>query len=131
MDSYVRDLLSDIVRSIDEIHEFSNGLTIEDFKLYLSNKMMRRAIERDLIIIGEAMHDIVKVDHTRVMRIKNSRRVIELRNDVVHSYDDLANEKIWNFIWKELPYLRKEVSHILDLHYWNLHLVQISTGKRS
>ena len=131
MDSYVRDLLSDIVRSIDEIHEFSNGLTIEDFKQYLSNKMMRRAIERDLIIIGEAMHDIVKVDHTRVMRIKNSRRVIELRNDVVHSYDDLANEKIWNFIWKELPYLRKEVSHILDLHYWNLHLVQISTAKRN
>ena len=118
MDSYVRDLLSDIVRSIDEIHEFSAGLTIEDFKQYLSNKMMRRAIERDLIIIGEAMHDIVKVDHTRVMRIKNSRRVIELRNDVVHSYDDLANEKIWNFIWKELPYLRKEVSHILDLYYW-------------
>ena len=117
MDSYVRDLLSDIVRSIDEIHEFSNGLTVEDFKLYLSNKMMRRAIERDLIFIGEAMHDIVKVDHTRVMRIKNSRRVIELRNDVVHSYDDLANEKIWQFIWTELPYLRKEVSHILDLHY--------------
>ena len=117
MDSYVRDLLSDIVRSIDEIHEFSNGLTIEDFKLYLSNKMMRRAIERDLIIIGEAMHDIVKVDHSRVMRIKNSRRVIELRNDVVHSYDDLANEKIWQFIWTELPYLRKEVSHILDLYY--------------
>jgi uncharacterized protein with HEPN domain len=117
MDSYVRDLLSDIVRSIDEIHEFSNGLTVEDFKLYLSNKMMRRAIERDLIIIGEAMHDIVKVEHTRVMRIKNSRRVIELRNDVVHSYDDLANEKIWQFIWTELPYLRKEVSHILDLHY--------------
>ncbi len=78
---------------------------------------MRRAIERDLIIIGEAMHDIVKVDHTRVMRIKNSRRVAELRNDVVHSYDDLANEKIWQFIWTELPYLRKEVSHILDLHY--------------
>jgi uncharacterized protein with HEPN domain len=117
MDSYVRDLLSDIVRSIDEIHEFSNGLAVEDFKLYLSNKMMRRAIERDLIIIGEAMHDIVKVDHTRVMRIKNSRRVIELRNDVVHSYDELANEKIWQFIWTELPYLRKEVSHILDLHY--------------
>jgi uncharacterized protein with HEPN domain len=117
MDSYVRDLLSDIVRSIDEIHEFSNGLTVEDFKLYLSNRMMRRAIERDLIIIGEAMHDIVKVDHTRVMRIKNSRRVIELRNDVVHSYDDLANEKIWQFIWSELPYLRKEVSHILDMHY--------------
>jgi uncharacterized protein with HEPN domain len=117
MHSYVRDLLSDIVRSIDEIHEFSNGLTVDDFKLYLSNKMMRRAIERDLIIIGEAMHDIVKVDHTRVMRIKNSRRVIELRNDVVHSYDDLANEKIWQFIWTELPYLRKEVSHILDLYY--------------
>ena len=117
MDSYVRDLLSDIVRSIDEINDFSAGLTIEDFKQYLSNKMMRRAIERDLIIIGEAMHDIVKVDHTRVMRIKNSRRVVELRNDVVHSYDDLANEKIWQFIWTELPYLRKEVSHILDLYY--------------
>ena len=117
MDSYVRDLLSDIVRSIDEIHEFSAGLTIEDFKQYLSNKMMRRAIERNLIIIGEAMHDIVKVDHTRVMRIKNSRRVVELRNDVVHSYDDLANEKIWQFIWTELPYLRKEVAHILDLYY--------------
>ena len=117
MDSYVRDLLSDIVRSIDEINEFSAGLTIEDFKQYLSNKMMRRAIERDLIIIGEAMHDIVKVDHTRVMRIKNSRRVVKLRNDVVHSYDDLANEKIWQFIWTELPYLRKEVGHILDLYY--------------
>jgi uncharacterized protein with HEPN domain len=129
MDSYVRDLLSDIVRSIDEIHEFSNGLTVDDFKLYLSNKMMRRAIERDLIIIGEAMHDIVKVDHTRVMRIKNSRRVIELRNDVVHSYDDLANEKIWNFIWKELPYLRKLRIYLTCTI--NLNEVQISLGKRS
>lgn len=117
MDKYVRDLLSDIVRSIDEIAVFTAGLSIEDFKEFISNKMMRRAIERDLIIIGEAMHDVVKVDHSRVLHIKNSRRFIELRNEVVHSYDDLSLEKIWHLIWKELPYLRKEVSHILDLYY--------------
>ena len=33
-----------------------------DFKVYLANKMLRRAVEREFEIIGEAMSRIEKLD---------------------------------------------------------------------
>lgn len=52
--------LYDIQTSINSIEEYLEGK--RDFSLYLSNKLLRRGIERELEIIGEAMNRILKID---------------------------------------------------------------------
>lgn len=56
----LKKFLFDIKESIDSIE---NYLGVQrDFNIYMSDKMLRRAIEREFEIIGEAMSRIEKVD---------------------------------------------------------------------
>lgn len=60
MELEIRKNLYDIQTSINSIEEYLEGK--RDFSLYLSNKLLRRGIERELEIIGEAMNRILKID---------------------------------------------------------------------
>lgn len=103
-------LLLDIlesVRSIDEHLSYKR-----DFQLYLSNKTMRRSVERELEIIGEAVSHLVKINPD--INITSSRRIIDLRNIIIHAYDAVNNEMIWAVIVNHLPLLKLEVETLLN-----------------
>lgn len=102
--------LLDILNSIDSINEY---LGIErDFKAYEANKIIRRAAERELEIIGEATNRILKIDST--VDVSNARRIVNLRNWVIHSYDNVDNVIIWGVINKDLPLLRIQVLSLIE-----------------
>ncbi|MDR1756917.1 MAG: DUF86 domain-containing protein [Culturomica sp.] len=101
--------LVDIRTSIDAIEEYL-GLH-RDFNIYLKNRMLRSAIERELSIIGEAMNRINQLDpHYPIL---NTRKIIALRNRVVHAYDGLDNETIWSVLVNHLPKLKEDVAKLL------------------
>lgn len=79
--------LLDISNSIDSINEYLGSE--RNFKIYESNKLLRRAVERELEIIGETVNRILKVDPK--IDISNSRRIVNLRNWVIHAYDNVDN----------------------------------------
>ena len=101
--------LLDISNSIDSIFEYLG--TERNFKLYDTNKLIRRAVERELEIIGEATNRIIKINPT--IDISNARRIVSLRNWVIHSYDNVDNVIIWGIIDKDLPLLKTQVDNIL------------------
>lgn len=102
--------LLDILNSIDSIFEFLGEE--RNFKHYESNKLLRRAVERELEIIGEATNRILKINPE--VNISNSRRIVDLRNWVIHAYDNVDNVIIWGIITKDLPLLRTQVSDLLN-----------------
>ena len=53
-------LLTDIILSISSIDEHLEGRRILDE--YLSNKTKRRAVERELEIVGEAVSKLLKIN---------------------------------------------------------------------
>ena len=53
----------------------------------MSDKMLRRAVEREFEIIGEAMSKIKKLDST--IAISSKRQIINMRNRVIHGYDKI------------------------------------------
>ncbi|MDO9552177.1 DUF86 domain-containing protein [Rhodonellum sp.] len=55
MDSRINKWLFDILVSIEEIQQFLKSAQVEVFIDYQNNKMLKRATERNLEIIGEAM----------------------------------------------------------------------------
>ncbi len=67
---------------------------------------------RELEIIGEAVNRILKIDPE--VDISNSRRIVNLRNWVIHAYNNVDNVIIWGIIDKDLPLLKKQVSDLLE-----------------
>ena len=102
--------LLDISNAIDSIFEYLGEN--KNFNEYESNKLLRRAVERELEIIGEATNRILKIDPN--VSIPNSRRIVDLRNWVIHAYDNVDNVIIWGIINKDLPELKIQVSKILN-----------------
>jgi len=96
-----------VARSLRNTH-FSNN---KDFNEYKSNKLLRRGIERELEIIGEATNRILKIDPN--IEIDDARRIVNLRNMVIHGYDLIDDVVIWGIISKDIPNLKVQVEKLL------------------
>jgi uncharacterized protein with HEPN domain len=105
----IRMYLFDILNSIDSIFEYLGEK--RSFKDYQSNKLLRRAVEREIEIIGEATNRLLRLDPT--IDISDARRIVNLRNLVIHAYDSVDHVVIWGIVDKDLPLLRKQVSELL------------------
>ena len=102
--------LHDIQESIDSIEDYLGDS--KDFDHYKSNKLLRRGIERELEIIGEALNRILKLDDS--IDITNSRRIVDLRNWVIHGYDRVDDVIIWGIISRDLPVLKEQIQKLTD-----------------
>lgn len=71
----------------------------------------KRAVERNVEIIGEALNRILKFDETIV--ISNSRKIVDTRNRIIHGYDTVSDDVIWGIVIKHLPILRIEIQNLV------------------
>ena len=83
-----------------------------DFNDYANNKLLRRAVERELEIIGEALNQLKKLDSS--IEINYYKQIISLRNQIIHSYDNIDNETIWGIVVKHLPILKSEIENLIN-----------------
>lgn len=106
----VQTWLEDIVQAIDEIEEFLPfGTSFLEFKKDLKT---RKAIERNIEIIGEAVNRILNVNSG--IRITNSRKIVDTRNRIIHGYDSVSEDIIWSIVTKDLQKLKQEIVDLLD-----------------
>lgn len=89
-------LLFDVKTAIENI-----DLHLEnkrDFNEYTNNITKRRAVERELEIIGEAISKLLKINPS--IPISFARMIVNLRNRVIHSYDAVDDILVWKIIQK-------------------------------
>jgi uncharacterized protein with HEPN domain len=103
--------LYDILQSINEIESYFFERP-KEFLVFVNDIRTKRAIERNLEIIGEALNRIIK--QFPDIQISNSRKIIDLRNRIIHGYDTIADEVIWGIIINHIPILKKEIESILE-----------------
>ncbi len=97
--------LKDIEQSIAEINEF---LPEErNFFAFQKDIKTRKAIERNIEIIGEAMDRLLKAYPD--IEITDSRKIVDTRNRIIHGYDSVSEDVIWVIINRYLPILEAEV----------------------
>ena len=109
---------NEIKKYLFDIHEAIKSIDVylgdkKDFNDYCQTKMLRRAVERELEIVGEAMSHILKLEPA--IGIQNGRRIIDLRNMVIHGYDSVDNVIIWGILSRYLPILKEEVTELLNM----------------
>lgn len=111
MDNEIKTWLFDILNSIKEIESYYID-TPKIFEVYQNDLKTKRAVERNIEIIGEAMSRILKVDSE--IKISNSRKIVDVRNRIIHGYDSVSDDVIWGLIIRNLPVLKKEVKILLN-----------------
>ncbi|WP_247653755.1 DUF86 domain-containing protein [Flavobacterium sp. CS20] len=103
--------LYDIKESISSIDDYLGEE--KNFEKFRTNKLLKRAVERELEIIGEATNRILNIDDQ--IKISEARRIVNLRNMVIHAYDSVDDIIIWGILSKDLPRLKKEVDSLLQM----------------
>jgi uncharacterized protein with HEPN domain len=109
MTEEIQKYLHDISVSISAIKSYL--VNCNDFADFNGKRMLKMAIEREFSIIGEAMNRIIKIDSS--IPISNHRKIVSVRNYIVHGYDSIDYETLWSIIKRHLPVLENEVNHLL------------------
>jgi uncharacterized protein with HEPN domain len=109
MTDEIKKYLTDILNSCISIEEFTKDLN--SFTDYEKNKMLKRAVERELEITGEALNRARKEDSTLI--ISNANQIVGLRNRIIHEYETVNDATIYTIIKKYLPILKTEVQNLL------------------
>ena len=103
--------LQDVLDACDLIVRACEGHTRESFA---QNELLKGAVERKFEIIGEALSRISKVDPNTAEQIPEFRRIIGFRNILIHGYDDIDYDRVWQVIEADLPRLQEQVQKLLE-----------------
>lgn len=110
MDIEIQTWLYDILNAINEIESFFSDRP-EKFIAYQNDLRTRRAVERNIEIIGEAMNRVLQRDES--IPLTNSRKIVDTRNRIIHGYDAVSDDIIWGIVIKYLPLLKSEIEKLL------------------
>jgi len=102
--------LLDIKQAIENIFSFVGEK--RNFFDYKNNLMMRRAVEREFLIMGEAANRLKKDGFGELLQ--NQKEIIAYRNFLIHAYDSVVDEKVWAIIVRHLPLLLEETNSLLS-----------------
>lgn len=95
----------DVLMAIDLIRQFT--IDISDFNMYEKDRKTQSAVERQLVIIGEALNKLRLIESGIV--IENDKQIIGFRNRLVHAYDSIDNSIVWAIINRHLEKLKVEI----------------------
>ena len=110
MDEFIKKHLEDILIAIEEIDIFFETLP-KRYDIFANSLLLRRGVERNIEIIGEAMNRILKADNT--ISITNARKIVDTRNYIIHGYDSLTVDMLWSIVVNHLPLLKNEIKELL------------------
>ena len=103
-------LLEDVRHAAQQIQSFAAGRSLAD---YQKDELLRAGIERFFIIIGEALSRLEKVDPSLLNQIADHRKIIGFRNVLVHGYEVIDDQVVWQTIQNHLPVLKDQVEKLL------------------
>jgi uncharacterized protein with HEPN domain len=111
MNDRLRKLLFDVLDSATTIVGWCQDRTYAEYE---DDRRLRRAVEREFEIIGEALSRLSQADPSTAGRIQALPRIIAFRNRIAHGYDAVDNAAVWGIINSRLPQLILEIKDISE-----------------
>lgn len=102
--------LRDIADACAAAARFTAGKNFSDYE---SDEMLRAAVERKLSVIGEAFNQLEAVDASVTQSFPELRKIVGMRNRIVHGYDSVDEELVWDVAKNKLPALQKQAEKLL------------------
>ena len=100
--------LHHVRQACELLEDFTRGKSFAD---YQADVLLRAGVEREFIIIGEALTQAK--DPILDQAITELRQIIAFRNILVHGYAVVQHRTVWDAIHDDLPLLKKQVEDLL------------------
>ncbi|MEW5996167.1 MAG: DUF86 domain-containing protein [Candidatus Micrarchaeota archaeon] len=97
--------VDDILGALGRIKRYCKDVKKEEF---VENEMLRDAVVRNLEIIGEASSKLSESFRNRHKEIE-WRKIIGMRNRIIHAYDIIDYEIVWDVVKADLPQLEAKL----------------------
>ena len=104
-----RDYLLDIQEAIDNVFEFTQTLSYDDFYL---DKKTQFAVCRCIEIIGEAAKHIPLDLRNRFPEIQ-WQSMARIRDVIIHNYSGVDLSIIWETVLTDIPLLNKQITTVV------------------
>lgn len=101
--------LWDMREAVRDIKDFVRGVKFHQFE---KNKILRSAVERQLLIIGEAANHVSPQFRKKHPEI-DWRRLVELRNVIAHEYGEILTNRIWAATTEVIPAILDPLNKLL------------------
>jgi len=111
MTTEARKRLHDIRMAAEALCRFTGGKGVEDFK---RDELLQAAVERKLAIIGEAFVRLREEDSAITELFSDVRQIVGMRNRLVHGYDQLDLDVVWDATVNHVPKLLKQAEAFLE-----------------
>lgn len=110
MTSRAPKLLFDAIAAMESAQEFMAACSFEQ---YAGDKMRRSAVERQLEILGEACSRLARIEPVLIDKAQNLKLAIDLRNRIIHGYDAVDDEIVYQTVTEDLNALKADLAQLL------------------
>lgn len=108
-----RDARAYLLDLIDACEAIGFALAGVEFDEYRADRILRSAVEREFITIGEAAAALASLDPSLFSRLTNGRRIVDFRNQLTHEYPHVDDRIVWLVARDDVPVLRSESEALL------------------
>lgn len=105
-----RALLEDVIAAARVASSIASTTTFEE---YTTDIIRRSAIERQLMIVGEAVARIRDVDRTLAERLGPVESIVGFRNILVHGYHMVSHEVVWRIAHQDAAEIAGRAESVL------------------
>ncbi len=104
--------IGDILDAISKIEKYTKGFTRSKFQ---KNSLVSDAVVKNLEVIGEASKRI-PVDIKRQIPAIEWKKIVGLRNILIHEYSAIDRDIVWDIIENKLPTLKTQLIQVEKIH---------------
>lgn len=102
--------LKDIENSLEKIFKYTNNI---DFNKFISEDMIKDAVERNFEIIGEAVKKL-PIDFRNKYPNIPFKQIAGMRDKLIHDYFGIDYEIVWKTIKDKLPMFYNDIKNLID-----------------
>lgn len=99
-----RAYLADVIAACDAILDATQGLGFEDYR---ATRLVRSSVEREFMIIGEAVGTLLPILPELEAAIPQPRRIVAFRHRLAHEYAFIDDELVWVVVERQVTPLRE------------------------
>ncbi len=104
------DFIADILEAIDDLEEFTEGLTFDEFK---QDKRTMYAVTRAIEIMGEAVKNVPADTRTVYPRVP-WKQIAGMRDKLIHSYFGVDLRTLWKAATQDAPALKNLIAKVQE-----------------
>lgn len=105
-----RAYLANIIEACGAIESAVRNL---DLTAYQDKRLIRSSVEREFIIMGEAMAALARIAPATFGAITRARRIVDFRNQLTHEYPTVDDALVWAIVGTDVPVLRRECTDLI------------------